>query len=241
MSGHSKWSTIKRAKGAADAKRGAVFTRIGNQIAVAARGGTDPAMNPALAMAIEKAKAANMPMSNVERAIARVADKNAAQLHEVMYEGYGQGGVGILVECATDNLNRTYPEVRHAFAKKGGNIAETGAVAFQFARKGSIRVKASGDDAILTILDAGAEDAVESDGELQVYTDPKELTKVRDAIKAAGLEVTEAELTYVPNNTIEITDAAVAQKIMNLIDALDELTDVVATHTNFDIAEGVEL
>lgn len=241
MSGHSKWSTIKRAKGAADAKRGAVFTRIGNQIAVAARGGTDPAMNPALAMAIEKAKAANMPMSNVERAIARVSDKNAAQLNEVMYEGYGPGGVGILVECATDNLNRTYPEVRHAFSKKGGNIAEAGAVAFQFTRKGSIRVKASGDDAILAILDAGAEDAIESDGELQVYTDAKELAKVRDAIKAAGLEITEAELTYVPNNTIEITDAAVAQKVMNLMDALDELNDVVATHTNFDIAEGVEL
>jgi YebC/PmpR family DNA-binding regulatory protein len=241
MSGHSKWSTIKRAKGANDAKRGAVFTRIGNQIAVAARGGTDPAMNPALAMAIEKAKAANMPMSNVERAIARVADKNAAQLQEVMYEGYGPGGVGILVECATDNLNRTYPEVRHAFSKKGGNIAEAGAVAFQFARKGSIRVKASGDDAILTILDAGAEDAVESDGELQVYTDAKELAKVRDAIATAGLEISEAELTYVPNNTIEITDATVAQKIMNLMDTLDELADVVATHTNFDIAEGVEV
>lgn len=241
MSGHSKWSTIKRAKGANDAKRGAIFTRIGNQIAVAARGGTDPAMNPSLAMAIEKAKAANMPMSNVERAIARVADKNAAQLQEVMYEGYGPGGVGILVECATDNLNRTYPEVRHAFSKKGGNIAEAGAVAFQFARKGSIRVKATGDDAILTILDAGAEDAIESDGELQVYTDAKELAKVRDAIAAAGLEITEAELTYVPNNTIEITDATVAQKIMNLMDTLDELADVVATHTNFDIAEGVEV
>ena len=241
MSGHSKWSTIKRQKGVADAKRGALFTRIGNQIAIAARGGTDPSINSSLALAIEKAKAANMPMSNIERAIARVADKSAAQLTEVMYEGYGPGGVGILVECATDNLNRTYPEVRHAFSKKGGNIAEPGAVAFQFSRKGSIRVKASGDDAILTILDAGAEDAIESDGELQVYTDPKELTKVRDAIKAAGLEVTEAELTYVANNTLEITDATVAQKVMNLMDALDELDDVVATHTNFDIAEGVEV
>ena len=241
MSGHSKWSTIKRQKGITDAKRGAVFTRIGNQIAIAARSGTDPSINSTLALAIEKAKAANMPMSNIERAIARVADKSAAQLTEVMYEGYGPGGVGVLVECATDNLNRTYPEVRHAFSKKGGNIAEAGAVAFQFSRKGSIRVKASGDDAILTILDAGAEDAIESDGELQVYTDPKELTKVRDAIKAAGLEVTEAELTYVANNTLEITDATVAQKVMNLMDALDELDDVVATHTNFDIADGVEV
>jgi YebC/PmpR family DNA-binding regulatory protein len=239
MSGHSKWSTIKRQKGVNDAKRGAVFTRIGNQIA--ARGGTDPTMNSALAMAIEKAKAANMPSSNIERAIARVADKSAAQLNEVMYEGYGQGGVGILVECATDNLNRTYPEVRNAFNKKGGNIAESGAVAFQFTRKGSIRVKASGDDAILAVLDAGAEDAIESDGELQVYTDAKELAKVREAIKAAGLDISEAELTYVPNNTIEITDAETAKKIMNLIDALEELDDVVATHTNFDIADGVEV
>lgn len=241
MSGHSKWSTIKRQKGANDAKRGAIFTRIGNQIAIAARSGTDPAINSSLAMAIEKAKAANMPTSNIDRAIARVADKNAAQLNEVMYEGYGPGGVGILVECATDNLNRTYPEVRHAFSKKGGNIAESGAVAFLFDRKGSIRVKATGDDAILTVLDAGAEDAEESDGDIQVYTNAKELTKVRDSIKAAGLDVIEAELTYVPCTTIEITDAIVAKKIMNLLDTLDELDDVVATHTNFDIAEGLDL
>lgn len=241
MSGHSKWSTIKRQKGVADAKRGALFTRIGNQIAIAARGGTDPAINSSLALAIEKAKAANMPMANIERAIARVADKSAAQLTEVMYEGYGPGGVGVLVECATDNLNRTYPEVRHAFSKKGGNIAEAGAVAFQFSRKGSIRVKASGDDAMMTILDAGAEDVEESDGELQVYTDPKELAKVRDAITAAGLVVNEAELTYVPNSTLEISDASVAQKVMNLMDALDELDDVVATHTNFEIADSVEI
>ena len=241
MSGHSKWSTIKRQKGLADAKRGAVFTRLGNLIAVAAKGGADPDMNPSLAMAIEKAKAANMPMSNIERAIARVTDKSAAQLNEVIYEGYGPGGVGILVECATDNLNRTYPEVKNAFNKKGGNIAETGAVAFLFSKKGSIRVEASGDDAILTILDAGALDAEEQDGEIAVYTDPKELAKVKEAIKNAGLDVTEAELTFVPNNTIEITDAEVARKVMNLMDALDELDDVVATHTNFDIADGVDI
>ena len=241
MSGHSKWSTIKRQKGAADAKRGALFTKLGNQIAISARAGGDPTMNPSLALAIEKAKAANMPLANIERAIARVTDKSAAQLNEVMYEGYGPGGVGILVECATDNLNRTYPEVRNAFNKKGGNIAEPGAVAFMFTRKGSIRVQASGDDAMLTILDAGAEDVEESDGVLQVYTDPKDLAKVRDTIKTAGLEITEAELTYVPNNTIEITDAEVARKVMNLMDALDELDDVVETHTNFDIADGVEV
>ena len=124
MSGHSKWSTIKRQKGLNDAKRGAMFTRIGNQIAIAARGGADPKMNPSLAMAIEKARAANMPAGNIERAIQRVSDKNAAALQEVMYEGYGPGGVGILVECATDNINRTDPEVRTAFVKKGGNLAK---------------------------------------------------------------------------------------------------------------------
>lgn len=241
MSGHSKWSTIKRQKGLTDAKRGAVFTKLGNQIAIAAKAGTDPTINASLAMAIEKAKAANMPNNTIDRAIARVSDKNASQLQEVMYEGYGQGGVGILVECATDNLNRTYPEVKNVFNKKGGNIAETGAVAFQFSHKGSIRVKATGDDAILTILDAGAEDAEESDGEIQVYTEAKELAKVRDAIKDAGLEVSEAELTYVPKNTIEITNTETARKIMNLMDALDELDDVVATHTNFDIAESLEV
>lgn len=241
MSGHSKWSTIKRQKGLNDAKRGAIFTQIGNQIAIAARGGTDPKLNTALAMAIEKAKAVNMPLSNIERAIQRVADKNAAVLHEVMYEGYGPGGVGILIECATDNLNRTYPEVRNVFSKKGGNIAETGAVAFLFDRRGLIRVKASGDDAILTILDAGAEDAVEENGELVVYTDHKDLAKVRDAINASGLTVTEAELTYLAKNTIEISDGETARKIMNLLDALDELTDVVATHTNFDISDDIEV
>ena len=132
MSGHSKWQTIKRAKGANDAKRGALFTKIGNQIAIAARNGADPAMNSVLAMAIEKAKAANMPLSNIDRAIQRVSDKSAAQLEEVMYEGYGPGGVAVLVECATDNKNRTYPEVRLAFNKSGGNIADAGSVAFQF-------------------------------------------------------------------------------------------------------------
>jgi YebC/PmpR family DNA-binding regulatory protein len=237
MSGHSKWSTIKRAKGLTDAKRGAVFTRIGNQIAVAARGGTDPTLNTSLAMAIEKAKAANMPMANIERAIARVADKSAAQLMEVMYEGYGPGGVAILVECATDNLNRTYPEVKFAFTKHGGSIAEKGAVAFQFTHRGTIRVKGIGDDLMLTALEAGAEDVQESDGESIIYTDLKELAKVRDGLKAAGVQVIEAELSYDPNNTIEITDSETAGKIERLIDALDELDDVVATHTNFDITK----
>lgn len=239
MSGHSKWSTIKRQKGVKDAARGAVFTKLGNMIAIAARSGTDPDTNFALRLAMDKAKTSNMPAANIQRAIDRVKDKNAAQLQEVLYEGYGPGGVAILVEVATDNLNRTYPEVRLAFSKHGGNIAEKGAVAFQFDHKGMIRVKANGDDFMLEALDAGAEDVQDEDGESVVYTAASDLAKVRDALKAAGLEITEAELTYVPNNTVEISDANTAGKIMRLMDALDDVDDVSNTHVNFDIDESL--
>ena len=182
MSGHSKWSTIKRQKGANDAKRGALFTKLGNQIAIAARGGTDPATNSSLALAIEKAKAAHMPGVNIERSIARAADKSAAQLEEIMYEGYGPGGVAILVECATDNKNRTYPEVRLAFSKNGGNMAEQGSVAFHFARKGVIRLKGINEEAELAAIEAGAEDVFEEPetGETVIHTAPTDLAKVRD-------------------------------------------------------------
>ena len=232
MSGHSKWSTIKREKGAKDAKRGAVFTKIGNQIAIAARSGTDPTMNSVLAMAIEKAKQANMPNANIQRAIDRVNDKNAAVLEETSYEGMGPGGVGIIIETATDNKNRTFPEVRNALTKNGGRIADAGSVMFQFTRKGVINVATSGEDALLTILDAGAEDAVEEDGEIVVYTDQKELAKVRTALIEAGLEVSGAELQYVANNLIEISEQETAQKVMKVLDALDDLDDVVNVHTN---------
>lgn len=237
MSGHSKWSTIKRQKAATDAKRGAVFTKLGNQLAVAARGGTDPALNTTLAMVIEKAKAANMPMANIERAIQRVADKNAAQLQEVMYEGYGPGGVAIIVEAATDNVNRTYPDVRLAFSKHGGNLAEKGAVAFQFDHKGMIRVQGSGDELVLQALEAGAEDVQEEGDESVICTDPKDLAKVRDNLREAGVEVKEAELTYVPNSTVEVKDKETAGKVMRLMDALDDIDDVTNTHVNFDIPE----
>ena len=237
MSGHSKWSTIKRQKGVKDAARGAVFTKLGSAIAIAARAGTDPETNFALRLTIDKAKAANMPSNNIQRAIDRIKDKNAAQLQEVMYEGYGPGGTAILVECATDNINRTYPEVKLAFSKHGGNIAEKGAVAFQFDHKGMIRVTASGDEVLMQALEAGAEDVQEEGGESLIYTDPKDLAKVRAALSAAGLTITEAELTYVPNNTVEVTDAATAGKIMRLMDALDDCDDVVNTHVNFDIPE----
>lgn len=242
MSGHSKWSTIKRQKGAKDAARGAQFTRLGNAIAIAARAGADPDMNFALRLAIDKAKAANMPSANIQRSIDRGSGKlGGEQIQEVMYEGYGPGGVAILVECATDNINRTYPEVKLAFSKHGGNIAEKGAVAFQFDHKGMIRVKATGDDFMLQALDAGAEDVQEEGDESVIYTDSKQLAKVRDALKEAGVEIVEAELTYVPNNTVEITDESTAGKIMRLMDALDDVDDVTNTHVNFDIADNINL
>lgn len=239
MSGHSKWSTIKREKGAKDAKRGAVFTKIGNQIAISARSGTDPTMNSALAMAIEKAKQANMPAANIQRAIDRVADKNAAQLEETTYEGIGPGGVGILIETATDNKNRTFPDVRTALTKNGGRIADAGSVAFQFTRKGVIRVSATGEDTLLIILDSGAEDAVEEDDGTTVYTEQKELAKVRQSLLDAGLNVTEAELQYVPHATITIEDTDTANKILKILDALDELDDVVNVHTNVEITADI--
>ena len=237
MSGHSKWSTIKREKGAKDAARGAIFTKIGMQIAMAARSGTDPDTNFALRLAIDKAKTANMPSANIQRAIDRVKDKDAAQLVEVLYEGYGPGGVAILAECATDNINRTYPQVRLAFSKHGGNIAEKGAVAFQFDRKGMIRVNGGGDELMMAALEAGADDVQDEGEESVIYTDPKELAKVRDALKEAGLDITEAELTYVPNTSVDVTDAVTAGKIMRLMDALDEIDEVSNTHVNFDIPE----
>ncbi len=235
MSGHSKWSTIKREKGAKDAKRGAVFTKIGNQIAIAARAGTDPSMNSALALAIEKAKQANMPVANIQRAIDRVGDKNAAVLEEATYEAMGPGGIGIIIEVATDNKNRTFPDVRTALTKNGGRIADAGSVMFQFTRKGVITVSATGEDALLAVLEAGAEDAIEDGEELTVYTDQKDLAKVRTAIIESGLEVTGAELQYVPNGQVPIEEAEIAQKALKLLDAIDELDDVTNVHTNADI------
>lgn len=239
MSGHSKWSTIKREKGAKDAARGALFTKLGNAIAIAARSGTDPETNFALRLAIDKAKASNMPSANIQRSIDRAKDKDAAQLQEVTYEGYGPGGVAIIVEAATDNINRTFPDVRLAFSKHGGNIAEKGAVAFQFDRKGVVRVKGTGDEMLMAAIDAGADDVQDEGDESVIYTAPTDLAKVRDALKAGGLEVTEAELTYVPNTTVEVTDAATAGKIIRLMDALEAIDDVSNTHVNFDIDEAL--
>ena len=240
MSGHSKWSTIKREKGAKDTARGALFTKLGNTIAIAARGGADPETNFSLRLAIDKAKAANMPTANIQRSVDRGSGKlGGNQIQEVMYEGYGPVGVAILVECATDNLNRTYPEVKVAFSKHGGNIAEKGAVSFQFEHKGMVRLAGYSDEILMQALEAGAEDVQEEAGETIVYTEPRQLAKVRNDLAASSLSVLDAELTYVPKNSVTITDPEMAAKIMRLMDALDGLDDVVNTHVNFDIDDNL--
>ncbi len=231
MSGHSKWATTKRQKAVVDAKRGALFTKIGNQIAIAARSGTDPAMNPSLAMVLEKARLANMPKANIERAIARVADKSAAALIEETYEAYGPGGVGIIIEVATDNKNRTMPEVRHTLEKNGGRMADPGSVMFQFTRKGVIFIKAKGDEVMMAALDAGAEDVADEEDGTTIYTAAGDLAKVRSGLIDAGYEIDSAELQYVPNNTVPVDEEASA-KVEKILDAIDDLDDVVAVHTN---------
>jgi YebC/PmpR family DNA-binding regulatory protein len=181
-----------------------------------------------------------MPAANIQRSIDRGSGKlGGSQIQEVMYEGYGPGGVAILVECATDNLNRTYPDVRLAFSKHGGRLAEKGAVAFQFDRKGLLRVQGTGDELLMQALDAGAEDVQEEGDESVIYTNPTELAKVRDNLVTAGLRILDSEMTYVPNNTVEVGDKDTADKVMRLMDALDEIDDVTNTHVNFDIPEAL--
>lgn len=231
MSGHSKWATTKRQKAVVDAKRGALFTKIGNQIAIAARSGTDPAMNPSLAMVLEKARLANMPKANIERAIARVADKSAAALIEEVYEAYGPGGVGIIIEVATDNKNRTMPEVRHTLDKTGGRMAEPGSVMFQFTRKGVIEISEKGEDALMTALEAGAEDATEEEEGITIYTEASDLMKVRNGLVEAGLTVTSAEQQYVPTSYVPV-EGENAEKLEKLLSAIDDLDDVTAVYTN---------
>ena len=231
MSGHSKWATTKRQKAVVDAKRGALFTKIGNQIAIAARAGTDPAMNPSLAMVLEKARLANMPKANIERAIARVADKSAAALIEETYEAYGPGGVGIIVEVATDNKNRTMPEVRHTLEKNGGRMADPGSVMFQFARKGVIFVPQKNDELTMSALEAGAEDISEETDGTTIYTAAGDLAKVRSGLIDAGYTIESAELQYVATTNVPV-DEANAEKLEKLLEAVDDLDDVTAVHTN---------
>ena len=229
MSGHSKWAKIKRDKAANDAKRGAVFTKLGNQIAVAARRGANPETNAALALAVETAKSFNMPQSTIQRAIQRAADKAAAQVEEILYEGYGPGGLAVLVQCATDNRKRTYPEVKSAFAKHGGSIAEEGAVIFNFKHCGEIILSRSDDEAVMRALEAGAEDALEIEGgHLGVVTAPTGLHEVLRQLKSAGLPVVHAALVYQPKITVapEGETRAKAEKLLGILENLDDTTEV---------------
>ncbi len=231
MSGHSKWATTKRQKAVVDAKRGAAFTKIGNLIAIAARKGADPASNPALAMAIDKAKEINMPKANIERAIARVADKSAAVIEEITYEVYGQGGAGIIVEVATDNRNRTFPELKSTITKHGGRLAEPGSVLFQFDQKGVIEASPNNEDNFLLALDTGATDVQEEDDVLMVYTEPKDLILVRDKLLEAGLKILSAEISYVPKVELELSEVD-SEKVLKLLDVIDDMDDVINVHTN---------
>ena len=245
MSGHSKWSTIKHKKGAADAKRGKLFTKLSKAIIVAAKeGGPDPGGNLSLQNAIEKAKSYSMPKDTIERAIARGAgtDADAAAYETIVYEGYGPDGVAVLVEALTDNRNRTASDVRHTFSKHGGNLGTTGAVAWLFERRGIVLVAADGvdeDELMLAAADGGAED-IEADGSsFQVSSAPEDLSSVREAIEGAGFTIESAELSMVPKTTVAIEDETTAKKVVRLVEGLEESDDVQDVYANFDIPERV--
>jgi YebC/PmpR family DNA-binding regulatory protein len=244
VSGHSKWSSIKHKKGAADAKRGKLFSKLSRAIIVAAKeGGPDPAGNLALQNAIEKARSYSMPKDNIERAIARGSgqDSDAGAFETIVYEGYGAGGVAVMVEALTDNRNRTASEVRHLFAKNDGNLGETGGVAWLFERCGVVLVDGSADEDELMLAAAeGGADDIERDGSSwQITSAPEQLAAVRSAVEAAGFAVDSAELTMIPKTTIEVDDESQAKKILRLIDALEDNDDVQEVYANFDIPERV--
>ncbi|QQS26858.1 YebC/PmpR family DNA-binding transcriptional regulator [bacterium] len=238
MSGHSKWHSIKHKKGAADAKRGKIFTKLGNEIALAARDGADPDMNFRLRLAVQKAKQANMPASNIDRSIARGAGTaGGASLEELVYEGYGPAGVAVMVEALTDNRNRTASDVKSTFSKYGGNLGSTGSVAYMFDKKGVIlcRVSADKDDMSLMAIEAGATDIDDSGDQLVVYTTPKDLEVVKEALGETNVESADIEL--VPNQTVRVEDEGKARSIMKLISFLDDLDDVSSVTANFDISD----
>jgi len=245
MSGHSKWSSIKHRKGAADAKRGKLFSKLSRAIIVAAReGGPDADGNFALATAVQKARDNSMPKENIERAIARGAGSGAdAESYEtVTYEGYGPGGVAVYVEALTDNRNRTAAEVRHTFAKNDGNLGESGVVAWLFERKGVILVNvdsADEDELTLAAADGGAEDVVLDGSSFQVTSAPEDLASVQAALADAGIAYDSAELTMVPKTTVAVEDESAAKKLLRLMDALEDNDDVQEVYANFDIPERI--
>ncbi|HEX5423157.1 MAG TPA: YebC/PmpR family DNA-binding transcriptional regulator [Candidatus Acidoferrales bacterium] len=241
MSGHSKWATIKHKKAATDAKRGAAFTKIIRELTIAARsGGGDPTTNPRLRTAISAAKNENMPNDNIERAIQRgTGQLEGETLEEVTYEGYGPGGVGVLVQAVTGNRNRAAGELRHMFSKHGGNMAETGAVGWMFHRKGDITVpkEAADEEKMMGIvLDAGAEDLKDDGSSWEVVTPPEAMEKVREALQAAGIKPESAEVAWLPQNYVKLTGAQ-AQQMLRLAESLEEHDDVQHVYANFDIDE----
>ncbi len=246
MSGHSKWAGIKHKKAIIDAKKGKEFTKVANMITIAARqGGDDPKMNFSLRLAIDKAKAVNMPATNVDRAIKRgMGELGGMAPEELIYEGYGPAGVAVLIEVVTDNRNRTASEVRSIFSKHGGNMAEVGAVVFAFEQKGQISISLK-DQIIdknaleLAIIDSGADDFEDSGDVLIVYSRKKDLQQVKEALETNNVKIDGAEITYIPKNEVKIDDEEMARKILKLIDYLEESEDVTAVHANFDLSEAV--
>ncbi|MCC7381792.1 MAG: YebC/PmpR family DNA-binding transcriptional regulator [Deltaproteobacteria bacterium] len=244
MSGHNKWSSIKHRKGAQDAKRGKVFTKISKELTVAARiGGGDPSGNPRLRLALANARAASMPSDTVTRAIKKgTGELGADQIQEMVYEGYGPGGVAFIVEVASDNANRTSSEVRNLFEKSGGNLAKSGAVSFLFNRRGMVRydaAKYTEEKVMEAALEAGAEDVVAEGDHVVVYTEPARFHAVKEALDAAGLEALAAELTMVPTNTVACKDEDLARRTMKLMEKLEDQEDVQNVYANFDIPESL--
>ncbi len=244
MSGHSKWHSIKHAKGAADAARGKLFARLARQIEVAARsGGGDVEANPTLRTMVQKARDGSMPKDNIERAIKRgTGELEGVRYESVTYEGYAPNGVAVLVECLTDNRNRTGSEVKNIFTRNGGSMAEPGAVSWQFERKGVLlleKAAASEDDLMLAAVDAGAEDIADQGDTWQVTTAASDLHIVRDALGGAGIAATSTDLTMLPSQTVPLGDAAAAKSVLRVIDALEEHDDVQNVYANFDIPDDV--
>ncbi len=243
MSGHSKWSTIKRAKGANDAKRGQAFTKASKLITIAARDGASPDNNFKLRLAVEAARAINMPKENIERAITRATGADGSKvLEEHVYEGYGPAGVALLIEVVTDNKMRTGSEIRSILDKSGGNLAGPGSVAYNFKAIGAISVNIAGkdpDELFLLAADSGAEDIITESEESTVYCKPEDLVKVKEAIVTAGYDITSAEVIKEATNTIKITDEGQAKSILNLIEKLEDSDDVQKVYANFDISESL--
>jgi YebC/PmpR family DNA-binding regulatory protein len=245
VSGHSKWHSIRHKKGAVDAKRGKLFSKLTRAIIVAAReGGPDPDNNLALQNAIEKARENSMPKDTIERAVARGAgtDSDAEAYEQVTYEGYGPNGVAVLVEALTDNRNRTAADVRHIFAKNDGNLGTSGAVAWLFERNGVILVPADSadeDEVMLAAADAGAEDVSVEGSSYQITSAPEGITSVRQALEQAGIQIESAEITMLPKTTVRIEEEAAARKLLRLMEALEENDDIQDVYANFDIPEGV--